>query len=406
MQTPHASTAVLEHPVFVAREPIVDRRQQILGYELHLRRQGEETTEQEAARLVHAVHTIGMEAGQRAFVKVSRQLLVDGVPALLPTDHVVIELGADIDGDREVLEACEALRAAEYAISVERRSLDHSAKALLPFANYLKLDVKADAGDARNRARTFTCLSPGMTSLVATGIQTFNQYEAAAAEGFTGFQGFFLGRPTLLPGRQVEGAQVAMLRVLRALNDPNASIAEIEAIVKHDAGLCYRILRSVNSAAAARRTPIESIADALLLVGRDRVRRWASLWILKGINSDAHSELVARSTIRARCCELLASSRLTDDNGSEAFLLGMCSLLDAILNRPMAALVAELPLQEETQRALCGESNPMKDILDCVVAYERAHWRRCEAIAVKAQVNPAVLPGAFAEALRWFHEIV
>ena len=129
------------------------------------------------------------------------------------------------------------------------------------------------------------------------------------------------------------------------------------------------------------------------------------MWILKGINTNAHGELVARSTVRARCCELLAGSMRAADNASEAFMLGMCSLLDAILDRPMTSVVAELPLDEVTKQALCGDANPMRDILDCVIAYERARWDECDAIAAKAKVNPSVLPGAFAEALRWFQEI-
>jgi EAL and modified HD-GYP domain-containing signal transduction protein len=409
MHTSPSSAPAAAPPVFVAREPILDRRQHVFGYQVRLREPaspepgGSRTAE--AARVVHGVHAIGLEPGQRAFVSVSRQLLLDGVPAMLPADRVVVELGADIDGDRQVQAACAELRSAHYRISLDRTALDDGAKQLLPFASYLKLDVNVAAGDARSRARTFSCLSAGVSSLVATGIETFEQFEAAAAEGFTGFQGFFFGRPALLQPRAVPGQQVAMLRVLQALNDPNGSIGQLEAIVKHDAGLCYRLLRTVNSAAASRRGPVESIRAALLLCGRDRVRRWASLWVLKGLNESAHAELVARSTVRARCCELLSATSREAAAPAEAFLLGMCSLLDAILDRPMASVVADLPLAPAARAALCGEANGLRPILDAVIAYERGAWEDCEAIAALARVNPAVLPAAFAEALRWFKEI-
>jgi EAL and modified HD-GYP domain-containing signal transduction protein len=389
-------------PVFLAREPILDRRQQVFGYRLQVRHPADaDRSSAEAARIVEAVHALGLDARQRVFVPVSRRLLLDGVPALLRADRAVIEICEDVVADRAVQDACADLRRAGYDISVECPALEAGATALLPFASYLKFDVHSGPEDARTRARTLSCLAPGVSGVIATGIETFDQFEMAAAEGFTAFQGFFLGRPALVAPQEVPGAQVARLRLLRALNDANASIAALEDIVKHDAGLCYRLLRTVNSAAVARRTPVQSIADALLMCGRDRVRRWASLWVLKGLNERAHVELVTRSTVRARCCELLAGSVC----GDEAFLMGMCSLLDAILDRPMPSIVAELPLGDLARQALCGEPNVMRDILECVVAYEHARWEECETMARRARLDAAVLPAAFVDALRWMREV-
>jgi EAL and modified HD-GYP domain-containing signal transduction protein len=243
--------------------------------------------------------------------------------------------------------------------------------------------------------------------LIAKGVETIEQAEAAAQDGFVCFQGFFFGRPMLLPGRQISPQQITALRLLRALNDPNLSLGQIEDLVKHDATLCYRVLRAVNSAAFATRGTVSSMREALLLLGRDMVRRWASLWAVASLGVAADSELVIMSTLRGRLCELLAASAHGEEDSGQAFLLGICSLLDTIVGRPMAEIAAELPLTDETRRALCGESSPSRDLLDCVLAYERGAWDECEAIARRARVNPAVLPGAFLEALRWvreFHE--
>jgi EAL and modified HD-GYP domain-containing signal transduction protein len=199
--------------------------------------------------------------------------------------------------------------------------------------------------------------------------------------------------------------QVTLLRLLRALNDPDLSIGELEGLVKHDAALCFRILRAVNSAAAARRNTVFSMHDALLLLGRDMVRRWASIWTVAGLNAGAHGELVVMSTVRARLCELLAASAPCGVDSGEAFMLGMCSLFDTILGRPMTELLAELPLGDETRRALAGGASTSRTILDCVVAYERGEWEKCETLARQARVNPQVLPGAFLEAIRWAGEL-
>jgi EAL and modified HD-GYP domain-containing signal transduction protein len=408
MPTPQpVRSPAMPPPLFVSRVPIVDGRQRALGYEIQWRGGAVHTDQgsrHEASTLVRALHGAGLRQGQKGFVPVSKELLIEGVPALLPADRVVLQIGPELTGDAEVRRACEELRRGNYAIALDGVEVDEDASDLLPFASYVKLDPASVSGDPRRRARTVSCLSRGITGLIATGIETFEQLETAAAEGFTAFQGFFLGRPTLLPSRGVNAPQLQMLGVLRALNDPNASIAQLEEVVRRDTGLCYRILRTVNSAAFARHSTVHSIRDALLLCGRDRVRRWASLYVLKGLNTDAHAEVMARSVVRARCCEALAAAHGPEAAG-EAFLLGMCSLLDAVLQCPMSAVVAELPLDDATKQALCGASNQRRQVLDCVIAYERGAWEECETTAQAARLDAAVLPSAFVDALKWFGEI-
>ena len=159
----------------------------------------------------------------------------------------------------------------------------------------------------------------------------------------------------------------------------------------------------MNSAAFALRHTVQSMHDALMLVGRDAVRRWASLYAVAGLGERAPSELLVMSTVRARLAELLAAS--AHGAAGDAFLLGMCSLLDVLLGRPMASIVDELPLDEDTKRALCGETNPRRRLLDCVIAYERGDWSACTTLARSLSIDPAVLPGAAAEALRWAQEL-
>jgi EAL and modified HD-GYP domain-containing signal transduction protein len=209
----------------------------------------------------------------------------------------------------------------------------------------------------------------------------------------------------MLEGRELPTSKLTNLRLLQALNKPDLSVHHIEEIIKPDAALCYRILRTVNSAAYALQRTVQSIREALVLLGRDPIRRWASVWALAGLNEQAHSELVVMSTVRARCCELLAASRGDEDAAAEGFLVGMCSMLDAILSRPMATILEDLPLAPASRAALLGEDNPMRRILDCAIAYERGEWDRCTGLAKQAGIKLTVLPGAYAEALRWSKEL-
>jgi EAL and modified HD-GYP domain-containing signal transduction protein len=177
-------------------------------------------------------------------------------------------------------------------------------------------------------------------------------------------------------------------------------VAELEDHVKHDAALCLRILRTVNSAGFALRSTVTSIRDALILLGRDTIRRWASLWVLASLNDKAISEVVATATIRARCCEVLGASA-SDELGSQGFLLGLCSLLDAILERPMADVLADLPIDAETKAALLGTDNEMRRLLDCAIAYENGDWQRAADLARAVGIRPATLQTAYADAIKW-----
>src|SRR5262249_11816996 len=186
---------------------------------------------------------------------------------------------------------------------------------------------------------------------------------------------------------------------------PDLTVHQLEELIKHDASLCYRILRTVNSATYMLQQPVQSIRQALVLLGRDTVRRWASLWALAGLSEKAHSELVIMSTVRGRACELLAGRIGGEDAAGEGFLAGMCSLLDAILERPMKGILEDLPLAKETQEALLGQDNPTRRLLDCVIAYENGQWDRCVQLAKSAGADASQLPTAFAQALKWSRDL-
>jgi c-di-GMP-related signal transduction protein len=167
--------------------------------------------------------------------------------------------------------------------------------------------------------------------------------------------------------------------------------------------LSYRVLRALNSAATPLRVEIASIRQAIILLGRDTIRRWASLWTIAAMNESAHPELVASSIIRGRCCEMIdASSNNDPGNG---FLLGMCSLLDVILEQPMETVLAQLPIDKTVRGALLGEQNERRLLLDGVIAYERGDWDRYDMLAALAGTSSNVLRAAYCDALRWTRDL-
>jgi EAL and modified HD-GYP domain-containing signal transduction protein len=397
--------------IFVARQPILDTTGRIAGYELLYRQAADASTmtgvqhDYATAKVIDGLFAIGFDtltSGRTAFINVTRRLLLDGVPAVLPRDRVVLELGADIEADSDVLAACRRLRDDGYALAIDDFTVTAWTAELVPLVQYVKIDVLRAGTTA---ARLPAVAAAAMPKLVAKRIETAEAFTQAVTGGYDLFQGFFLGRPAIRESRPVPAQHLASLRLLQALNDPRLSVHQLEDLIKHDPTLCFLILRTVNSAAYALRTTVQSIREALLLLGRDTVRRWASLWALAGLSQQAHAELLAMATIRARCCELLGASTGDDDAAAEGFLVGMCSLMDAILGQPMPAVVEAMPLPEPVRDALLGEENARRRLLDCTVAYEQGSWDRCYELSRGTGVNPTVLPAAYAEALRWSAEL-
>lgn len=404
--------------VFVSRVPILNRERKAFGYELLFHSSGtadpsapsSSTTASDytSARVIaDGVVQIGLDtlvSRRKAFVPVSRRLLVGGLPAVLPPRRVVVQLSPDIEPDTEVIEACERLGEAGYAIAVDNFSLEGAARDLIPIANYVKINFDQLPDPAR-RADVIAAVRNTNTILIGKRIETQEVLETALEEGCSFFQGFFFGQPSTAKASGIPGRQVTILRLLRAMQEPEISVIELESLIKHEPALIYRILRTVNSAGFAQHRTIDSIRQALVLLGRDTVRRWAMLWAVAGLGLDTQSELAMMSTIRARCCETLAVQMSGPGASGEGFLVGMCSLFEAILQQPLEEVLTHLALSEQACAALRGDDTPTRRMLDCVVAYEGGAWEDCFHLARRANIEPEQVSAAYHEALEWARQL-
>jgi EAL and modified HD-GYP domain-containing signal transduction protein len=395
---------------FVARQPIVDRERQLFGYELLCRPSLDATSciapyEQASARvLVTAVTDIGLQVlteGKPAFVNVTRALLLDGAPMALPPSSIVVELLETIDADPEVLTACARLRDEGFQIALDDFALTDANAALIPFADYIKVDVLASNADERRRVLDH--VGPRDVKLLAEKVESQEVFEQVVREGFDYFQGYFFGRPVTQQARTISGHQVGVLQLMQAVQNPDLGIDALETRIKQNSTMAYRVLRAVNGAGVGLRKEVRSIREALVLLGRQTIRRWVTVLALADLGGSGSTTLVTWSAVRARFCELIGERSNRPLLQPRGFLLGMCSLLDGVLDCPMPVVLEALPLDTATKAALLGAPSDLGVLLECVVAYERGEWSRCYELAAEIGVEPTVLPGLYAEALRWAH---
>jgi EAL and modified HD-GYP domain-containing signal transduction protein len=391
--------------VMIGRQPILDRTRRVIGYELvcNATAISEAVPKEAVRRTVDAILEVGLDRlvrSRRAFLEVPPSLLDDDIVKLLPATRVVVGVPCSAALDASTVETYRRLTHDGYTLALKDFVPDSDAAALLSSADFVTVDAAAD--DPARQA----CLDAGVSdarlrSTIATKVEGQYAFTQAMDAGFSHAQGYFFTRAVNVESRPVPRGQVGALRLLYVLSLPHLSLGDLEDLIKHDASLCYRLLRAVNSVVYAQSREVTSIRQALLLMGLNTIRRWASLWVIADLGAESHAELVTMASIRGRFCELVASRRYGPDAGGEGFLLGMVSCLDAILQREMSAILNELPVSTEVAAALLGRDNPSRRLLDCIVAYVRGDWSVSLPIADELGIHRSWLPSAHSDALGW-----
>jgi len=399
--------------VYVARQPILFPNGHVYGYELLYRGAAGDTSCVAAGDIAGArvltdtLLNLGLETltnGRLAFLNLTRELLLAGAGEVLPQSGVVIELREDITIDDEVIAACERLQALGYVLALDDFEPYSAAEALMPYVKFVKVDVLATPAAARLEL-AHRLLPRGIT-LLAEKVETEADVREATAAGYRLLQGYFFCKPATMAGPSIPTERIGYLRMMATLNKPEIGVAELETVLERDAAITYRVLRTINSAAFGVRREISSIRQAIVLLGTARIRQWASIWALAGVQAGGSSETMNLAVVRARCCAQMAAATAGVHGSDEAFLLGLCSMLDVMVSRPMDEVVRDLPFGDELSDALLGRQNPTRALLDAAIAYERGHWEAAVAAAQRAGVPETAIPPAYEDALSWSQHLV
>jgi len=397
--------------VTVARQPILDRKGQIIAHELLYRHNLDATSctdrsDSVGARTLNdAVLSVGLDAltcGLPAFINLTHQLLLGGAGTLLPRDIAVLEIREDIPVDDEVVQICRKLHADGYALALDDFVAGSAHEALVPWVRYVKIDVlDTPQGEWKELAKRF---SARKIKLVAEKVETIEVSDLTREAGYDYFQGFYFCRPRTFAATHLPARRLAYVQLLAALNRPNLSFEELENLVKHDLSLSYRVMRSANSAAFAIHREITSIRTALVLLGFDQIRKWASVWAIAGLSGGEAPGAVSLALVRARSCERIGEI-IGGSDSSGLFLLGLCSLLDVILRQPMEVALTDMPLPTPVREALLGASNTTRKALDAIIAYERGEWDAAGELIEQLGISQSQLPDVYADAVRWARQL-
>ncbi len=394
---------------FIARQPVFTQQQQVYAYEL-LYRSGATVNSCTAIDLNHAASRViadtglllgtgNLTDGKKAFINVTREVLVNGLIELLPKDLTVVELLETIEPDDEVLAACRKLKAAGYTLALDDFVYGPRFEPLIELTDIIKVDFLLT--DQAGRADLARRGQQRGIRLLAEKVETHEDFRAAVDLGYTWFQGYFFCKPVILSRKDVPGNKLQYLKILQEIQRPEINLEQVEHIIRRDLSLTFKLLRYLNSPAFNFRNEIETIRQALMLLGERQIRKWASLVIVTSLGKDKPEELVKQALVRARFCETLCPLVGLGQRAEDLFLTGMMSLIDAILDRPLADLLRDLPLNADIRDALLGQDNRLHQIYSLTVAYERGDWEQLARLTAQLGLSSADIPGLYLSAVEW-----
>ncbi|MDU0156774.1 cyclic di-GMP phosphodiesterase [Bacillus cabrialesii] len=404
--------------VFVARQPIFNRKEQVVAYEL-LYRESEENVysakdgDQATTDLViNSFLNIGIEKlteGKRCFVNFTESLMFSNLPTSFNPKQLVIEILEDIPITPALISRCKELKKMGYMLALDdfyaiNPQNEDLLEQLMSYIDILKIDfLKTTRMERRKILQTYGC--SGLIFL-AEKVETRKEYKQAVQDGFQLFQGYFFSEPRIISGHDLSTHFYSYYELLNELSKEQPNIKRVTEYIERDLSLSYQILKFLNSSHSRLSQKIESIQQAIMLLGFNEIKRWIYILSFKDLsrkgNSSKH-EIIKISLMRAKLCELLARKTARPQPASY-MLIGMFSLIDTLLHREIEDIIQELPLIDEVGQALLGHQNDYYQMLELVKLIESNNWDTCTELGKELDKEEAY--ECYLEALEWCHKLM
>lgn len=401
---------------YLGRQPLLDRNQQLLGYELYYRSDGT-MTEADFADGVHAslmviaalLQDVGTEqvlGGKTAFINIAaRSLEGDAAIQLLEPSRTVLELPVDGPMASDALARLAQLRKSGFGVAV---SVDSIAALRLPqfaLASHVKIDLQRTGVETLPTLARLLNAMQGRRILVAEKVETREQASTCLALGFDALQGYYFARPETLSSRKLAPGKAAVMQAIRLLLR-NADILEVDQALKRDVALSVKLLRYMNSAGMGLSRKIDSLKSAINLMGYSKLARWLTLLLATAESADPTGQILARTAItRGRLIELLGEPHFDFTQRDNLFITGTFSLLPAMLMVPMAEAITDLDLPADVIRALQDRSGPIGAYLRLVEACESPSLQGVDTLCRQLGIAPKSLNLAQMQAADWVQRL-
>ncbi len=393
---------------YVARQAILDRNKELYSYEL-LFRDGEQncfpdiSPDEATSKILTDSHLDkGLEDitdGHLAFINFHQDTLLHRFPTSLDPKKVVIEVVETVSPTEDLVQACRNIKQLGYTLALDDHDFDPQWDVLLPYTDIIKIDV-AEC-DEKVLLDNIAKYKDSKTRLVAERIETFEDFEKYKAMGFDYFQGYFFAKPEVIKQKKLPTSKLSLIELIGVSAEKEFDLTRVSQIIQRDVSLSYKLLRFINNPMLTKTNKISDLRHALNYMGQVEVKKFIALLALANLGDSKPFELLHLSLIRAKFCDLVAQSRLMNNNPPEGFLVGLFSLLDALLDQSMLTIVEKLPIGEKIKSALCGQQNELKCLLDLVQAYEQGQWQDVEDCNQQLSLDINQSQNIYYQSLQW-----
>jgi len=408
MTSPSSQPEAFTH-VFVARQPIFTTKRDIWAYELLFRnsKSNPHATFPDASQATWQViadgYTLaraGIRPETRTFINFPEQLLREDSAFALPPETSVIEVLEDVEPDSEIRDRLVTLKQHGYTIALDDYVGRDGYESFIEVADIIKVDILGM--ETRRIKEIVKQLRPYGCRLLAEKVEDSQTFEACRSMGFELFQGFFFSRPQIIPGYKLSSSQLSRLKLLKELSTEDFEMPRLSEIVQSDVSLSYRLLQYINSTHFSTLIKVESIPRALGLLGRRNIQQWLRVTIMADLNtSDCGKELMWLSVTRGRFLQLLAEHKSLPFSPRAMFIMGLFSLLDALLGQPMEKILKDIPLEEGIKACLIDPEASLCPWLTFLTMEERGQWAESNDLLNKEGVSPFLAAELGLQAQQW-----
>lgn len=401
---------------YVARQAIYDRDKHVYAYEL-LFRDGvsncfpDINPDEATSNMIANSHlSIGVEditSNKYAFINFHQDTLLYRFPSTLDAMNVVVEIVESVEVNNELIKACEHIRDLGYKIALDDYDFSPRWDAVIDFCNFIKIEVSIlETCGVKEKIKLKELQDSGIT-LLAEKVETLEEFEKYKAMGFSYFQGYFLAKPELVKHKSIDAALNSVIELVGISASSDFEIDKVNEVMERDVGLSFKLMRFINNPSFNKRNKIESLNHALRYMGSVELKKFIALLALANIKGEKPDDILVMCLIRSRFCAQMSIAAGVKENPPASFILGLFSLLDALLDQPMKSLMTKLPFDKELKDALCGDApgSQLSNFLEICRAFENAKWNKIDELAQIESFDKEELYVMYYSSMKWTNEI-